>query len=584
MSINKTKFNNLIFKINSLKSEYFAVIFVIIGIVIFFSGLNGGFQGDDNLQIVENAAVHSIGNIGSFFGSSTFWNGEALVGAFYRPMMTTTFAIIYSFFGANPMAFHVVQLMLYIACVYVLFLFLKTFFKPIVAFLVALLFLAHPINSQVVYAIPSMQEPLFFLFGMLALLRLSKSQDKKSLIVSSAYLSLSLLSKETGVVFVVLSVLYLFMFKKEHAVRFMKIVSVPVLIYLMMRANAVGLFQGSLHAAPISHLNFLERIFTIPSIILFYILKIIMPVDLATSYYWVYPKFDLEKFLLPLFAVVILAFGLLLVAKKIKAENKKDYKVGLFFLGWAVFGILPYMQIIALDMTACEAWAFCALPGLLGLLAIIISRLVNGKYLKFVGLIVILVIVAFGIRTFVRGFDYKDQLTLATKDISVSENNYLAMNNLAQSLIHENKLGEAKKMAENSIAIYPAVTNYTNLGVIKQKQGDFDGAKSAYTKALKYGNMGIIYENIAIVNFVISEPKDNIKFLHDALKVYPRNYKLWTYLAIQEIAVGSRAEAKKALQSAMTYGVVPKALYYCILNGQPLDIPIPGTKKIIHIP
>lgn len=49
---------------------------IVLGFGVFFSGLN--------------------------FKSSTFWNGEALVGDFYRPIMTTIYAFVYTFFGANP--------------------------------------------------------------------------------------------------------------------------------------------------------------------------------------------------------------------------------------------------------------------------------------------------------------------------------------------------------------------------------------------------------------------------------------------------------------------------------------------------
>ncbi len=207
--------NKLVDRLNAIKTWQVAAVILVLGFVVFFTGLSGGFQGDDNLQIVDNVPVHSLGNLPEFFSSSTFWNGESLVGSFYRPIMTTTFSFIYSVFGANPTAFHIVQLLLYMAGAFVLFLFLKSFFKPALALLVALLFLVHPINSQAVFAIPSMQEPLFFLFGILALLTLSKAQTIKGFSIAALFLLLSMLSKESGIVFAGLSVLYLGLFNKE---------------------------------------------------------------------------------------------------------------------------------------------------------------------------------------------------------------------------------------------------------------------------------------------------------------------------------------------------------------------------------
>src|SRR5678816_1961657 len=119
----------------------------VIGFAVFFTGLNNPFQGDDQFQIVDNKAVHSIANLPSFFTHSTFYNGENLVGVFYRPLMTTTFSLLYTFFGANPLPYHLVQIALCIAGAFLVYLVLKHFFKKIyVALPLALIFMVHPLN------------------------------------------------------------------------------------------------------------------------------------------------------------------------------------------------------------------------------------------------------------------------------------------------------------------------------------------------------------------------------------------------------------------------------------------------------
>jgi tetratricopeptide (TPR) repeat protein len=246
--------------------------------------------------------------------------------------------------------------------------------------------------------------------------------------------------------------------------------------------------------------------------------------------------------------------------------------------------LLPYVQIIPLDMTASETWFFASIPGFLGMIAIIVSTLFPKSRVKWVYIIAVPIIIVLGIRTATRGADYTSQYTLASKDISVSKDNYLAMNNLAQSLIQTNRLDEAALYAQHSINIYPAVTNYTNLGVIKQKQGDFVAAKKAYEKALQYGSLGITYENLGIVDVTIGDPQTNIEFFHKALKVYPRNNRLWIYLAIEEAENGSPQEAKTAITTAATYGTVPQQLYYAIMNERAFDISLPGSSRVIHLP
>ena len=135
-----------------------AIIIAILGVVVFFSGLSGQFLGDDSTQIVNNIPVHSVTNIGTYFNGSTFYDGQAkLGGVYYRPLMTTTFSVLYALFGANPFSFHLVQLLLHILCAFVLFLVLRYFLWSSTSLALALVFLLHPITSQAVFSIACTQ-------------------------------------------------------------------------------------------------------------------------------------------------------------------------------------------------------------------------------------------------------------------------------------------------------------------------------------------------------------------------------------------------------------------------------------------
>lgn len=583
MSKNKPWDIKLLDKLNKIKIWQVACILLVVGFSTFFTGLSGEFQGDDGDQIVKNEAVHSLSNIGLFFRSSTFWNGETLVGDFYRPMMTTTFSLIYTFFQANPTAFHIVQALLCIASAFILYLFLKTFFKPTTAIILSLTFLVHPINSQIAFSIPSMQEPLMFIFGISALYTLSRSRSTKNLLISSGLLFLSLMSKETAVVFVFLAALYIFLNSKDRILQFLKIVATPVILFLFLRIASVG-FRNIAQSAPIDMLNFGERMIMVPSMIVFYIAKFLFPRDLATCYYWTHKTFTIDGFLIPLIiSLIIFAlfiyFGVLIYKK----HNKKMFKSYIFFAAWAVIGMAPYMQIIALDMTACETWFYCAMTGFLGMIAIIIMTLLPKLKPRWLIIICIPILVALGVRTSIRGLDFHSQLTLSNRDIQVTDKNYLAMNNLAKYYLDQGKPEKAEWYAQKSIEYFPAVSNYINLGVVRQKQTNFEGAKEAYMKALSFVPLRVTYENIAIINLTIGEPNDNVKFLNDALKVFPNDNRLWNYLAIEQAGLGNNEEAKVAILNAYRLGSIPKALYEAILNKTNLDIPMPDSDRIIHI-
>lgn len=560
---------------------------MIIGFSVFFSGLSGPFQNDDFTQIVSNTPVHSISNIPSFFGSSTFFNGEKLTGVYYRPLMTTTFSIIYSVFGAQPVAYHLVQLILYILGAFILFLVFKHFFKLILALPLAIIFLVHPMNSQIVYSIPTMQDALFFFFGILAMLTLIKYRTNRAMWMAILFFMMSLFSKESGILFIIMGLSYLYLFDKERLRTFLSYAVLPVFLYFVFKINTVGL-AGASHAAPINGLNLIGRILTAPSIALFYFTKFIFPSELSLGYYWVHPTFTIDTFLIPLI-VDLLVVGLFVylgvqVQKKL---SKEKFNAFIFFAVWAVIGLGLYMQIIpGLDFTACEAWFYFAMAGILGMIGITLQSVkirFRPEWLVWLAIAAtVSVIVLLGVRSNLRGYDYKSQYNLAVHDLKVSPDDFAAMDDIAQYLDDNGKFQEAIKYAQQSIDIYPIVSNYNNLGVALQQTGNYQRAINAYDQALKYGNMAIIYENLALIHFVYSKPLATSQFLKKALQEYPHDYKLWLYYAVFEGAIGSNADAVNAITTAASYGEVPPVIYNGIMQNKPFGVPILGKTLLVR--
>ncbi len=268
-------------KINKLEAWQVACIIAVVGLTVFFTGLHNPFMGDDDRQIVSNIPVHSIANIRLFFEGSTFYNSQGLTplsGSYYRPLMTTVFSLLYTLFGPHPVYFHPFQLILYIGGAILLYLFLQKSFGSILSLALSLVFLVHPVNSQAVFAIPSMQEGLFFFFGMLAIWSLVRFRSVRSLLFVALCLFLSLLSKEIGVLFVVMSALYLFWFDRKRLLAYLSVMVLPIIFYLLLKIHAVGLFAGpNQNIAPIASLSLGGRLLTAPAIVLFYITKFIFP-------------------------------------------------------------------------------------------------------------------------------------------------------------------------------------------------------------------------------------------------------------------------------------------------------------------
>ncbi len=145
-----------------------------------------------------------------------FWYFENLNLGYYRPLSLITFAIEHSFFGENIAVNHFDNALLYGLSGFFLFLVLMQLFptrNPAFAFLISLIFMTHPLHTEVVANIKSRDEILSFLNTFIAIylaFRYSATKHRKDLIWSIVFFYLALLSKETAVVSLALIPLLLY--------------------------------------------------------------------------------------------------------------------------------------------------------------------------------------------------------------------------------------------------------------------------------------------------------------------------------------------------------------------------------------
>lgn len=185
----------------------FALTFLLYG-----NSIKNGYAIDDNYVTVttpekpDNPRIQKgIKGIPKLFSSRYVESKQQTFE--YRPLVLTTFAIEYQFFGSNPHMSHFFNVLLYAITVSVLFLLLLKVFRnynPMLSLLVTIIFLAHPIHTEVVANIKSRDELLSFLFGisaLLFLLKYSEAPNKRYIVFSVVFFILSLLSKKTAMLF-----------------------------------------------------------------------------------------------------------------------------------------------------------------------------------------------------------------------------------------------------------------------------------------------------------------------------------------------------------------------------------------------
>ena len=323
--------NSLLFQI---------LIIVGLGFLIYAKSFSNAFIGDDQAQVLANSFLKSLSNIPIFFSGSSFSSGGGvnLTGVYYKPLMTTVYALIYHFFGLNPFYYHFIQLIIHLINVVVLFLVLRYFFPNWTAYFLSLVFLVHPMNVEAVAYTSALQDVLFFFFGILAFWVVSsKIPDIVSISLSSLLIFCSLLSKESGGLFIIIILVFQCLYKRKGLIIQSACNLIVFGFYLILRNNALAGFQPAFNA-PIQTLSFIERLINIPKIVFYYIHTYFFPKDLAMSQHWVVREVNIANFLFPLCALIIISAILIWFLISLKRQEKQ-LKIAIFFLLWAIFGL-----------------------------------------------------------------------------------------------------------------------------------------------------------------------------------------------------------------------------------------------------
>lgn len=153
---------------NQLVIVLFCLVFVVFGNSIF-----NGYALDDEFYTAGNNQLTQKGlkGIPEIFKTRTFFNNDGS-GYSYRPIALTSFAIEIQLFGEKAKTSHFINVLIYAFTLVLLFGLLRKWFKAQgdwFAFFVCLLFLVHPIHTEVVANIKCRDELLAFFFSICTL-------------------------------------------------------------------------------------------------------------------------------------------------------------------------------------------------------------------------------------------------------------------------------------------------------------------------------------------------------------------------------------------------------------------------------
>lgn len=141
-----------------------------LGLVGLLPALGAGFVHDDARQLLENPLLRDLGNLPVLWRTGV-WAGAGSGSSWYRPLMTSSFALDHALFGFSAPALHAVQLALYgLVVALALRLVWEVTRDPLRTLLTGLLFAPHPLNAEPAVWISARCELLAGAGGLAALL------------------------------------------------------------------------------------------------------------------------------------------------------------------------------------------------------------------------------------------------------------------------------------------------------------------------------------------------------------------------------------------------------------------------------
>src|ERR1035437_9544609 len=145
------------------KIDWMIVMIIGLCFVLYGNTIPNHYSMDDELVTNTNKRVE--GGIKAIPGIWTSLYSEGKLKYEYRPVVKTVFAIEYQIFGDNPHVSHFINILIYIFTCLLLFNLLKKLlkdFNPVFPFIAVLLFIAHPIHTEVVASLKNRDEMLSF--------------------------------------------------------------------------------------------------------------------------------------------------------------------------------------------------------------------------------------------------------------------------------------------------------------------------------------------------------------------------------------------------------------------------------------
>ncbi len=440
------------------------VLIALVGFLLYFPSLFGPFLWDDEDFVYANKYVESF-QIDKFFTECATC-GRGKLSNYFRPVPEIIYATTHTSFGFNPFWFHFVNILVHIGAAMAVFAFFKNLLERQVAsqlgaFLISLFFLVHPVQTEAVSYISGLSDPLFVLFGLLALIYFPKP---KSLL----FFALSLLSKESGLVF--LPLLFLLHPSKKIWPYFLM-----ATIYLWFHFTQINQFNvAAAWGNNLYRQSIVVRLLTFVKNLYTYIGLLLFPKDLFME-----RDYSIQIQTQILNPSLILS---LVLFPTIFYLVRKSKTLAFCFLAFFI-SFLPYTGLVLINGIFYEHFLYLPLVFFFGFLVFTLSPFLHRR---FIALAIVTALILLGLRNVARQFDWSEPVRFYSQTLVHAPQSLRIINGLGIAYADRGDLSNAIKTYQQGIALNPKVPNlYHNLANAYLASGELKLAEENYLKAIE---------------------------------------------------------------------------------------------------
>ncbi|SRR5581483_9323969 len=538
-------------------NRLFVFLLLLLGsFAVYAPALNGQLLWDDLYLVGENPFFKSPVFIFEVFKHYLYLDSISL---YYRPVQNLSYMLDYWLWHGSPFGYHLGNAILHGLAGFVLYLLLRNVLPrllkdrsdaaPVVSFLVAALWVIHPIHNAAVAYVAGRADSLATLFAVGAWLLYLRGLDTKRAFAISYYLAaaisllLALCAKEIAFIWMTLFAAYLVGFNRTQRWQ-MKIAAVVVMLavlggYLVLRYLPIS--RPNPQAAAAS--SFAERFLLMLRALGDYVSLIFWPHDLHMDriVYTINTYKGLNVWQSNIRFEYLSIIGLLALVLMVWMCIKRGpgQCVRLFGALWFMLGFLPISNLFPLNAQVAEHWIYMPSMGLLLFFAGCILAMPQRLQTAF-AMLAVVALIPLGLRTATRSEDWADSERFFKQTIAAGGGTPRVHLNLALIYTKRGDDAAAEKILREAVERFPDyATARINLGINLVKQGrnaeaekylSYDKSQSQIL-AKTYPHTWSAALNLAKMRYDAKNTSGALRILDDSIKLYPDIWELVAYKA-----------------------------------------------------